>query len=51
MRTGKLAAPSLEHKRVYDAIAAGKPAKARRESERLVKDALQLLNDALEEDC
>lgn len=49
MRTGVVAAPWLEHKRVFDAIAAAKPDKARRESERLVRDALMLIHEAIEE--
>lgn len=36
-----------EHKRIYDAIVGKKPEKAEKESERLISDALKLINSAL----
>jgi DNA-binding FadR family transcriptional regulator len=48
MLSGVQAAPYSEHKPIYDAIAAGKPDKARKASEKLVGDALKLINQALE---
>lgn len=50
MLTGVSAAPYGEHKRVYDAIAAGKSGQAQKEAQKLVGDALQLINRAIEEE-
>ncbi len=47
MLSGVNAAAYVEHKRIYDAIAANKPDRAKRESTRLVEGALQLINEAL----
>ena len=48
MLSGVQAAPYSEHKRIYDAIAQGKPDKAKKESEKLVGGALDLINEALQ---
>ncbi|MEH6567505.1 MAG: FadR/GntR family transcriptional regulator [Halioglobus sp.] len=48
MLTGVSAADYLDHKKIYDAIVANKPDKAQKESQKLVGDALQLINVALE---
>lgn len=47
--SGVSAAAYLEHKKVYDAVAAGKPERAQRAAQRLVGDALQLIVTALDE--
>ena len=49
MLSGVQAAAYGEHKRIYDAIAANQPAKAQKESEKLVGEALTLINAALAE--
>ena len=49
MLTGVPAAAYVDHKKIYDAIAENRPQKAQKESQKLVGDALQLINTALEE--
>ncbi|MEM1401758.1 MAG: FadR/GntR family transcriptional regulator [Pseudomonadota bacterium] len=48
--TGVKAAAYDDHRKVYDAVVAGKPENAQQEAQRLVVDALQLINKALEEE-
>jgi DNA-binding FadR family transcriptional regulator len=49
MLTGVRAAAYQDHKKIYDAIAAKQPDKAQKEAQKLVGDALQLINAALDE--
>ena len=49
MLTGVSAANYLDHKKIYDSIVANKPEKAQKESQKLVGDALDLINVALAE--
>jgi len=49
MLSGVQAAPYADHKKIYDAIASNRPDEAQKESERLVGDALKLINQALSE--
>ncbi|MFK8021752.1 MAG: FadR/GntR family transcriptional regulator [Pseudomonadales bacterium] len=47
---GVQAASYDDHKRIFDAIEKNKPAKARKEAERLVQDTLVLINGALDKE-
>jgi DNA-binding FadR family transcriptional regulator len=47
--TGVSTANYLEHKKIYDSIVANRPAKAQKDSQKLLRDALALINTGLEE--